>query len=445
MRKVMKDRYIKIVSFFAILLSVIAFSACEVDDKVELVAGVLPKVTTLTPSQLSETSAVVGGTVTSGGGLKVRERGIVYSTKQNPTISNLSNTIRPCGSGTGEFTLTLTSLQENTTYYIRAYATNDVGTAYGEEVSFTTNKTVVLPLVTTSTVTQITQTTAVAGGNVTADGNASVTERGVCISTVSNPTTSNTKVTAGSGTGAFTCNLTGLQANTTYYVRAYATNSKGTAYGEQVSFTTKEQSSTPNNGTENGYAYVDLGLSVKWATMNVGASKAEDYGNYFAWGETQPKSTYDWSTYKYCNGSSTTLTKYCNMSSYGNNGFTDNKTQLELSDDAARVNWGGGWRMPTDAEWTELREQCTWTWTTQNGKNGYKVTSKSNGNSIFLPAAGCRYDTSLSNAGICGYYWSSSLDTDGPISAWGVYFYSSNVSRNYLSRYDGRSVRPVCP
>ena len=103
MRKVMKDRYIKIVSFFAILLSVIAFSACEVDDKVELVAGVLPKVTTLTPSQLSEKSAVVGGTVTSGGGLEVRERGIVYSTKQNPTISNLSNTIRPCGSGTGEF------------------------------------------------------------------------------------------------------------------------------------------------------------------------------------------------------------------------------------------------------------------------------------------------------------------------------------------------------
>ena len=538
----MKDRYIKIVSFFAILLSVIAFSACEVDDKVELVAGVLPKVTTLTPSQLSEKSAVVGGTVTSGGGLKVRERGIVYSTKQNPTISNLSNTIRPCGSGTGEFTLTLTSLQANTTYYIRAYATNDVGTAYGEEVSFTTNKAVVLPLVTTSTVTQITQTTAVAGGNVTADGNASVTERGVCISTVSNPTTSNTKVTAGSGTGAFTCNLTGLQANTTYYVRAYATNSKGTAYGEQVSFTTnktvvlpsvttstvtqftqttavaggnvtadgnasvtergvciatvsnpttsnttitagsgtgsftcsltglqpnttyyvrayavnskgtaygtqvsfttKEQSSTPSNGTENGYAYVDFGLSVKWATMNVGASKAEEYGSYFAWGETTTKDTYNWSTYKWCSGSYNTLTKYNTSRSHGT---VDNKTQLDLSDDAARVNWGGSWRMPTDAEWTELLEQCTWTWTTQNGVYGRKVTSKTNGNSIFLPAAGCRYDTSLSNAGICGYYWSSSLDTDGPISAWGVYFYSSNVSRNYLSRYDGRSVRPVCP
>lgn len=201
-------------------------------------------------------------------------------------------------------------------------------------------------------------------------------------------------------------------------------------------------------GTENGYGYVDLGLSVKWATCNVGASKAEEYGDYFAWGETTTKDTYSWSTYKYCNGSSSTLTKYCNKSSYGNNGFTDNKTQLDLSDDAARVNWGGAWRMPTDAEWTELREQCTWTWTTQNGKNGYKVTSKKSGytnNSIFLPAAGYRYDSSLYLAGSYGDYWSSSLDTGIPYYAWSVYFYSSNVYRSSYYRYRGQSVRPVCP
>ena len=201
-------------------------------------------------------------------------------------------------------------------------------------------------------------------------------------------------------------------------------------------------------GTENGYGYVDLGLSVKWATCNVGANNPEDYGDYFAWGETEPKDVYYWSTYKYCNRDYDLLTKYCNKSSYGNNGFTDNKTQLELSDDAARVNWGGAWRMPTDAEWTELREQCTWTWTTQNGKNGYKVTSKKSGytnNSIFLPAAGYRDDSSLDYAGSYGGYWSSSLDTDDPRSAWYVYFYSSNVNRNYGSRYGGRSVRPVCP
>lgn len=118
--------------------------------------------------------------------------------------------------------------------------------------------------------------------------------------------------------------------------------------------------------------------------------------------------------------------------------------QLELSDDAARVNWGGSWRMPTDAELTELREKCTWTWTTQNGVNGYKVTSKGNGNSIFLPAAGYRNDSSLDNAGSYGYYWSSSLLTGGPYYAWRVSFDSSNVFRYYY-RDSGQSVRPVCP
>ena len=204
-------------------------------------------------------------------------------------------------------------------------------------------------------------------------------------------------------------------------------------------------STSGTTGTENGYGYVDLGLSVKWATCNVGANNPEDYGDYFAWGETTTKSTYDRSTYKYCNGSSSTLTKYWNNSSYGNNGFWDNKTQLELSDDAARANWGGSWRMPTDAEWTELREQCTWTRSAQNGVDGRKVTSKTNGNSIFLPAAGYRRFTSLNNAGTYGEYWSSSLDTGYPDFAWFVYFSSGNVYRGSYDRSDGLSVRPVCP
>ena len=187
---------------------------------------------------------------------------------------------------------------------------------------------------------------------------------------------------------------------------------------------------------------MDLGLSVKWATCNVGANKPEEYGDYFAWGETQPKDYYDWSTYKYCNGSSASLTKYSTDSSYGS---VDHKTQLELSDDAARANWGGSWRMPTHAELTELLEQCTWTWTTQNGVNGYKVTSKSNGRSIFLPAAGDRYGSSLRSAGSYGYYWSSSLYTDDPIRAYYLDFTSGNVDWSYCSRYYGQSVRPVCP
>ena len=202
---------------------------------------------------------------------------------------------------------------------------------------------------------------------------------------------------------------------------------------------------SPNNvisGTENGYDYVDLGLpsGLKWATCNVGATTPIGYGNYYAWGETlSTKTTYNWSTYKWCNGSRSTLTKYNTSRSYGT---VDNKTVLEPEDDAARANWGGQWRMPTDAEWTELRENCTWTWTTKNGVNGYEVKG-TNGNSIFLPAAGFRYRTVLNNADSEGYYWSSSLLTDYPVGAWYVHFFSGNVGSNSYYRYYGQSVRPV--
>ena len=190
---------------------------------------------------------------------------------------------------------------------------------------------------------------------------------------------------------------------------------------------------------ETTHKYVDLGLpsGLKWATCNVGATTPEDYGDYFAWGEVEPKEYYDWSTYKYCAGSSSTMTKYCDNSDYGKDGFVDNKTVLDPEDDAAHVNWGGAWRMPTKAEQDELRNNCTWTWTTQNGVNGYKVIGP-NGNSIFLPAAGCRFEGSLNNAGSYGYYWSSSLNADDPYRAYYVYFNSDYVDwYNYGGRYYG--------
>ena len=189
------------------------------------------------------------------------------------------------------------------------------------------------------------------------------------------------------------------------------------------------------------YAVVDLGLpsGLKWAACNVGATKPEEYGNYYAWGETEPKTIYDWDTYKWCNGSDNTQTKYCTSSDYG---IVDDKTVLELADDAARANWGGQWRMPTDAEWTELRTNCTWTWTTKNSVNGYEVKG-TNGNSIFLPAAGYRYRTLWDNADFEGYYWSSSLLTDYPVGAWYVRFFSDHVGSNSYYRYYGQSVRPV--
>ncbi len=196
------------------------------------------------------------------------------------------------------------------------------------------------------------------------------------------------------------------------------------------------------------YAYVDLGLSsgTLWATMNVGANSPEDYGDYFAWGETvgynNGYTTFSWSKYKYCNGSNDTLTKYCNKSDHGYNGFTDTLTELEPEDDAAYVNWGIKWRMPTDAQWTEIRTECTWSWTKQNDVNGYLVTGP-NGNSIFIPAAGYRSNDSLGNAGIVGYYWSHSLRTGYPGSARSVDFGSGYVARGSNIRCYGFSVRPV--
>ena len=194
---------------------------------------------------------------------------------------------------------------------------------------------------------------------------------------------------------------------------------------------------------ENVCEAVNLGLSVKWATCNVGAYAPEELGMYFSWGETEDKFSYYWNNYKYCNGSGTTLTKYNTNSNYG---IVDNKTTLELSDDAARVNWGGNWRMPTRTEQDELRNNCTWTWTTQNGVNGYKVTSKTNGNSIFLPAAGYRDGTSVRDVGSYGRYWSSSLNVSTtPNRAYHLNFYSDYMGFSTNHRYYGFAVRAVCP
>lgn len=190
----------------------------------------------------------------------------------------------------------------------------------------------------------------------------------------------------------------------------------------------------------NGHDYVDLGLpsGVKWATMNVGATTPEGYGDYFAWGEVEPKTKYDWSTYKWCKGSENTITKYCTNSYYGT---VDNKTVLDQDDDVAHVKWGGNWRIPTKKELDELYTYCSKEWTSKNGHNGYTVTGP-NGNSIFLPAAGDSYDSE--NVGSYGYYWSNMLE--------GVFSYESYylvLSSSYSGVYStgkrmyGSSVRPV--
>jgi len=198
--------------------------------------AVVPTLSTTAITSITYITAISGGTITNDGGAAVTARGVCWSTSSNPTVALSTKTTD--GSGTGSFTSSITSLVAGTTYYVRAYATNSVGTAYGTQVVFATTASV-LPTLTTTTISGITNTTASSGGNITNDGGAAVTARGVCWSTSSNPTVAlSTKTTDGSGIGSFTSSITGLLAATSYYVRAYATNSVGTAYGNEVVFTT---------------------------------------------------------------------------------------------------------------------------------------------------------------------------------------------------------------
>ncbi len=194
----------------------------------------------------------------------------------------------------------------------------------------------------------------------------------------------------------------------------------------------------------NGHYAVDLGLpsGILWATCNIGASNPEDYGGYFAWGETWTKSNYYWDTYMYYNSSSAELTKYCTKSYYGD---VDNKTTLDNYDDVATVRWGEKWRMPTIAEQQELLNECVWSWTTVDGINGYLVTSqKYINNSIFLPATGYRAGTALYDVGYYARYWSSSLYDYDPQNAYFLYFLEGNIGDMYNKRWGGFSIRPVC-
>ncbi len=193
------------------------------------------------------------------------------------------------------------------------------------------------------------------------------------------------------------------------------------------------------------HEWVDLGLpsGTLWATMNVGASAPEEYGDYFAWGETAPKDVYSWSTYKWCNnGSPTALTKYCTQSSYGYNGFVDNKTELDPEDDAAYVNWGSSWRMPTIEQQRELYENCSSVMTTINGVNGRLFTGP-NGNTLFLPAAGGRWDASLVDAGLRGYFWSRLLCPGYSYYSDYLYYNRYGVYLGSCGRSSGFAVRAV--
>lgn len=233
----MKSKIIFSILFIGLIL--VFANSCKKDEDKDVA---LPALSTTEVADITETTATSGGKVTFDGGAAVTARGVCWSTEQNPTIDD-EKTID--GKGEGEFSSSLRNLTSDTKYYVRAYATNSVGTAYGNEISFTTEKGFALPVLSTTKVTYITDITALSGGDITDDGNQAITSRGVCWSTKQNPTIEDSKTTDGKGKGEFSSSLSELNPETKYYVRAYATNSVGTAYGEEISFTTEKKVELP--------------------------------------------------------------------------------------------------------------------------------------------------------------------------------------------------------
>lgn len=264
-------------------------------------------------------------------------------------------------------------------------------------------------------------------------GDSSEGEVGFCYSSTENdPTPDNSEHVEFynyDSSSEYNIEVAKLRPSTTYYFRAYRNTEEGQILAPNVlSFTTPEFQPEA----------IDLGLSVKWASCNIGALAPEEYGDYFAWGETAPKKLYDWSTYKLCNGTDRSLTKYCYREDFGT---VDNKEVLELEDDAAAVNWGGNWRTPTQEEFVELVEKCAWTWRTENGVYGCAIVAP-NGNCIFIPASGMREGDELINDGVRGCYWTSNAERSIPIY---YQFHESGGVWIGNTRCNGRPVRAVCP
>ena len=346
------------------------------------------------------------------------EMGVCLSTEPNPTRGDKRFTLNIKN---GRNATILTGLRAGTEYYVRGYVVgkNSGNTFYGTEISFKTPE-VEAPTVETSWVKDVGTNRATCGGKVEYDGGADITEKGICWSTSPNPTIEDNHLASDGDNGNIEVNITGLSNFTTYYVRAYANNGTHIGYSDAVKITT--------NGFIAGREFADLGLpsGLKWATYNVGATSPEQYGYYYAWGEITTKETYT----------------IDNCITYGQEiGDISGNPTYDVA--RANSNWGSTWRMPTITEIQELRNNCTWTWTKQNGVNGMKVVGK-NGSNIFLPAAGYCRESLHYNVGSYSYYWSSTPQAGSIIRAGCLQFLPNG--NNHMSWFDrslGHSVRPV--
>ena len=393
-------------------------------DEIEMALSVKAyksvNIITLDAADITTNSAVLRGSINLDG-KSITEKGFVVYTDENSVTE-----YDVAGNEIGEFSCQISELEDGAVYYYKAYMIVGDETFYGEEKSFTTLEEIVItiPEVVTVSVTEVTENTAILTGEVVSDGGAEVVERGFIWNDHYDGEGSieDFIVEVGSGVGVFTYQLTGLQQNTEYYFLAYAINSEGEALGQNIYFTTLEGE---EDNIINGYEYVDLGLpsGLKWAVHNVGASAAEDYGDYYAWGEIETKDSYTQQ----------------NSVTYG---MPMEDISGDPQYDVARALWGETWRLPTRDEQKELLDNCTWEWTSQNGVNGYLVTG-SNGNSIFLPAAGYKENSSHTEVGEYGYYWSSTPQSNSNLGAYYLYMSESSKLSYYYARVAGQSVRAV--
>ena len=394
-----------------------------------------PTVTTAAVTDISATGATTGGNVTSDGGAAVTARGVAYGTTASPTIAG---TITSNGTGTGAFSSQLSGLTGGTQYDVRAYATNTVGTAYGAQVNFTTSAS--QPAVSTDAVTAISATGATTGGNVTSDGGAAVTARGVAYGTTTSPTIAGTITNSGSGTGSFGSTLSGLTSSTQYYVRAYATNAVGTAYGNEQTFTTSFICGTSTVSDVDGITYNTVLIGTQcWTRSNLRVSK---YRN----GDAIPTglSNSAWQTtavgaYAVYNNALVNDTLYGKL--YNHNAVTDSRGLCPT-----------GWHVPTNVEWTNQETtlggrtvaggalKSTETQPTPGGWNSPN-TGATNSSGFTARPGGLR-DTNgnFGDLGGSGFWWSTSLSGSNALARSLSYGFGS-VAGNYQDRLNGFSVR----